>query len=166
MKGNQIAAMQCFQLYLKDSARAWLRGLPSGSIRSWDDLLEAFVKNFQATYKRHVGIKEIRLRKQKSKEPMRAYVARFTKLLNSAVNVLADRAIDAFSDSIRRERHIKELGRLKPKTITELIEIANGWTDGEDHVWEPRPHSEDEEDDEKHPNDSGKRRDCNEQRKK
>ncbi|KAK1667394.1 hypothetical protein QYE76_055553 [Lolium multiflorum] len=27
-KGNQIAAMQCLQLYLKDSARAWLRGLP------------------------------------------------------------------------------------------------------------------------------------------
>ena len=45
-KGNQIAAMQCLQLYLKDSARAWLRGLPKGSTRSWEDLVNAFVKNF------------------------------------------------------------------------------------------------------------------------
>ena len=59
-KGNQIAAMQCLQLYLKDSARAWLRGLPKGSIKSWDDLVDAFVANFQATYKRPVGIEELR----------------------------------------------------------------------------------------------------------
>jgi hypothetical protein len=44
---------------LKDSARAWLRGLPKGSIRSLEDLVDAFVKNFQATYKRPVGIKEL-----------------------------------------------------------------------------------------------------------
>jgi hypothetical protein len=44
-KENQVAAMQCLQLYLKDSARAWLRGLPKGSIRSWEDLVDAFVKN-------------------------------------------------------------------------------------------------------------------------
>jgi hypothetical protein len=45
-KGNQIAAMQCLQLYLEDSARAWFRGLPKGSIKSWDDLVDAFVMNF------------------------------------------------------------------------------------------------------------------------
>jgi hypothetical protein len=38
--------MQCLQLYLKDSARAWLRGPPRGSIRSWDGLVDVFVKNF------------------------------------------------------------------------------------------------------------------------
>jgi hypothetical protein len=45
-KGNHVAAMQCLQLYLKDSSRAWLRGLPQGSIRSWEDLVDSFVKNF------------------------------------------------------------------------------------------------------------------------
>jgi hypothetical protein len=59
-KGNQIAAMQCLQRYLKDSARAWLRGPPKGSIKSWDDLVDAFVANLQATYKRLVGIEELR----------------------------------------------------------------------------------------------------------
>ncbi|KAK1620399.1 hypothetical protein QYE76_025916 [Lolium multiflorum] len=146
-KGNQIAAMQCLQLYLKDSARAWLRGLPKGSIKSWDDLVEAFVANFQATYKRPVGIEELRHCQQKQKESMRAYIGRFTKLLNAAEDVSVDRAIDAFSDGIRRESYIEELGRKKPKTITKLMEIANSWADGEDNVRKPRQRSDDEEDD-------------------
>lgn len=90
---------------------------------------------------------------------MRTYIARFTKLLNAAENVSVDRAIDAFSDGIRRERYIEDLGRLKPKTITGLMEIANGWADGEDHVRNPRPRSDDDEDDHKHPSSSGHRPD-------
>ncbi|KAK1679633.1 hypothetical protein QYE76_040481 [Lolium multiflorum] len=77
-KGNQIAAMQCLQLYLKDSARAWLRGLPKGSIKSWDDLVDAFVANFQATYKRPVGIEELRNCRQKQKESMPGLMVRIT----------------------------------------------------------------------------------------
>ncbi|KAK1612723.1 hypothetical protein QYE76_036396 [Lolium multiflorum] len=96
--------MQCLQLYLKDSARAWLRGLPKGSIKSWDDLVEAFVANFQATYKRPVGIEELRHCQQKQKESMRSYIGRFTKLLNAVEDVSVDRAIDAFSDVIRRQQ--------------------------------------------------------------
>ncbi|KAK1662265.1 hypothetical protein QYE76_050424 [Lolium multiflorum] len=163
-KGNQIAAMQCLQLYLKDSARAWLRGLPKGSIRSWDDLVDAFVANFQATYKRPVGIEELRHCQQKQKESMRSYIGRFTKLLNDAEYVFVDRAIDAFSDGVRRESYIEELGRKKPKTITKLMEIANNWADGEDNMRRPRHRSDDEDDDQpKH--DSGGRRDRHKRRK-
>ncbi|KAK1662699.1 hypothetical protein QYE76_050858 [Lolium multiflorum] len=138
-KGNQIAAMQCLQLYLKDSARAWLRGLPKGSIKSWDDLVDAFVANFQATYKRPVGIEELRHCQQKQKESMRSYIGRFTKLLNAAEDVSVDRAIDAFSDGIR------------PGLMA-------------DNVRKPRQRSDDEDDDQpKH--DSGGRRDRHKRRK-
>ncbi|KAK1663953.1 hypothetical protein QYE76_052112 [Lolium multiflorum] len=163
-KGNQIAAMQCLQLYLKDSARAWLRGLPKGSIKSWDNLVDAFVANFQATYKRHVGIEELRHCQQKLKESMHAYIGRFTKLLNAAEEVSVDRAIDAFSDGIRRETYIEELGRKKPKTITKLMEIANSWADGEDNVRRPRQRNDDEDDDQPK-NDSSGRRDRRKKRK-
>ncbi|KAK1609540.1 hypothetical protein QYE76_033213 [Lolium multiflorum] len=163
-KGNQIAAMQCLQLYLKDSARAWLRGLPKGSIKSWDDLVDAFVANFQATYKRPVGIEELRNCQQKQRESMRSYIGRFTKLLNAAEDVSVDRAIDAFSDGVRRESYIEELGCKKPKTITKLMEIANSWADGEDNVRRPRQRSDDEDDNQpKH--DSGGRRDRHKRRK-
>jgi hypothetical protein len=146
-KGNQIAAMQCLQLYLKDLARAWLRGQPKGSIKSWDDLVDAFVTNFQVTYKRPVGIEELRHCQQKPKESMRSYIGRFTKLLNAAKDVSVNRAIDAFSDGIRRETYIEELGCKKAETITKLMEIANSWADGEDNVRRPRPRSDDEDDD-------------------
>jgi hypothetical protein len=95
---------------------------------------------------------------------MRAYIGRFTKLLNAAEDVSFDRAIDAFSDGIRRESYIEELGRKKPKTITKLMEIANSWADGEDNVRKPRQRSDDEEDDQPK-NDSGGRRDRNKRRK-
>jgi hypothetical protein len=95
---------------------------------------------------------------------MRAYIGRFTKLLNAAEDVSVDRAIDAFSDGIRRETYIEELGRKKPKTITKLMEIANSWADGEDNVRKPRQRSDDEDDDQpKH--DSGGRRDRRKKRK-
>jgi hypothetical protein len=162
-KGNQVVAMQCLQLYLKESAQAWSRGLPKGSIRSWEDLVDSFVKNFQATYKRPVGIEELRQSHQKPKEAMRAYIGRFTKLLNAAEDVSVDRAIDAFSDGIRQESYIEELGRKKPKTITKLMEIANSWADGEDHARKSRSRRDDEEDDQK--NDSGHRQDSRKKRR-
>ena len=95
---------------------------------------------------------------------MRAYIGRFTKLLNTAEDFSVDREIDAFSDSIRRESYIEELGRKKPKTITKLMEIANSWADGEDHVRKPRPRSDDEDDDQQR-HDSGHRRDRRKKRK-
>jgi hypothetical protein len=65
---------------------------------------------------------------------MRAYIGHFTKLLDAVEDVSVDRSIDAFSDGNRRESYIEELGRKKPKTITKLMEIANSWVDGEEHV--------------------------------
>jgi hypothetical protein len=60
---------------------------------------------------------------------MCAYIGRFTKLLNATEDVSIDRAIDAFSDGVRRESYIEELGRKKLKIITKRMEIANSWAD-------------------------------------
>ncbi|KAK1604044.1 hypothetical protein QYE76_027717 [Lolium multiflorum] len=56
-------------------------------------------------------------------------------------------------------------GRKKPKTVTKLMEIANSWDDGENRVRKPQPGSDDEEDDQKHGNDSGHRRDHRKERR-
>jgi hypothetical protein len=39
-------------LFLSDAARAWLEHLPPAQISNWDDLVKAFVGNFQGTYVR------------------------------------------------------------------------------------------------------------------
>jgi hypothetical protein len=51
---------------------------------------------------------------------------------NSAEDVSDERAIDAFSAGLRRSDLIEEIGRIKPRTISELMEVANRFTDVED----------------------------------
>jgi hypothetical protein len=41
-------------------------------------------------------------------------------------------AVDAFSAGLRHSDLVEELGRTRPKTVSELIEIASRFVDGED----------------------------------
>jgi hypothetical protein len=49
-----------------------------------------------------------------------------------AVEVSDERAIDAFIVGLRRGDLVEEMGRIKPKTISDLMDVANRFADGED----------------------------------
>jgi hypothetical protein len=49
-----------------------------------------------------------------------------------AVEVSDERAIDAFIIRLRRRDLVEEMGRIKPKTVSELMDVANRFADGED----------------------------------
>jgi hypothetical protein len=51
---------------------------------------------------------------------------------NSAEDVSDEWAVDAFSAGLRCSDLVEELGRTKPRTVSELIEVANRFADGED----------------------------------
>jgi hypothetical protein len=51
---------------------------------------------------------------------------------SSAEDVSYERAIDTFTQGLRRADFVKELGRTKPKTMAELMDVANRFADGED----------------------------------
>jgi hypothetical protein len=51
---------------------------------------------------------------------------------NSTEDVSDERAIDAFSAGLRRSDLEEEVGRTKPRTVSELMEVANRFADGED----------------------------------
>jgi hypothetical protein len=51
---------------------------------------------------------------------------------NSAEDVSNERAVDAFLAGLHRSDLVEELGRTKPKTVSELMEIGNRFADGED----------------------------------
>jgi hypothetical protein len=51
---------------------------------------------------------------------------------NSVEDVSDEWAVDAFSASLRCLDLMEELGRIRPKTVLELIEIASRFADGED----------------------------------
>jgi hypothetical protein len=63
---------------------------------------------------------------------LRAYIQRWSIIKNSAVEVSDERAIDAFIVRLRRGDLVEEMGRIKPKIVSDLMDVANRFADGED----------------------------------
>jgi hypothetical protein len=57
---------------------------------------------------------------------------RWSIIKNSAEDVSDEWAVDTFSAGLRCSDLVEELGRTKPRTVSELMEVANKFTDGED----------------------------------
>jgi hypothetical protein len=84
------------------------------------------------TYKWPASIEEVKACVQQRNETIRAYIQRWSIIKNSAVKVLDERAIDAFTLGLRRGDLVEEMGRIKPKSISDLMDIANRFANGED----------------------------------
>jgi hypothetical protein len=130
--GTKETAMQSLQLHLTGATRSWLSKLEKEIIGSWEELTKQFTSNFMSTYKRPASIEEVKAYVQQCNETLRAYIQRWSIIKNSAVEVLDERAIDAFMHGLRRGDLIKEMDRIKPKTVSDLMDITNRFTDGED----------------------------------
>ena len=63
---------------------------------------------------------------------------------NSAENISDERAIDAFNNGLRRTDFVEELGRARPRTVGELMDLANKWANGEDAASNKRARSPEE----------------------
>jgi hypothetical protein len=50
--GNRRWAVRIIPSFLVGPARIWLNNLPKGSINGWLDFEQAFVSNFNSTYRR------------------------------------------------------------------------------------------------------------------
>jgi hypothetical protein len=77
-------------------------------------------------------LEEVKSCIQERDETLRSYIQRWSVIKNSAEDVSDERAIDAFSAGLRRSHLVEEIGRIKPRTVLELMEIANRFADGED----------------------------------
>jgi hypothetical protein len=124
--------MQSLQLHLTGAARSWLSKLEQGTIGSWEELTKQFTSNFKSTYKRPTSIEEVKACVQQHNETLRSYIQRWSIIKNSAVEVSDERAIDAFTLGLRRGDLVEEMGRIKPKTVPDLMDMANIFADGED----------------------------------
>jgi hypothetical protein len=130
--GSKEIAMQSLQLHLTGAVRSWLSKLERETIGSWEELTKQFTSNLKSTYKRPASIEEVKARVQQCNETLRSYIQRWSIIKNSAVEVLDERAIDAFTLRLRRGDLVEEMGRIKPRTVSELIDIENRFADGED----------------------------------
>jgi hypothetical protein len=69
---------------------------------------------------------------QRKDKTLYSYIQHWSVFKNSAEDVSDERAIDAFSAELRRSDLVEEVGRTKPRTVSELMEVANRFADGED----------------------------------
>jgi hypothetical protein len=130
--GTRATTIQSLQLHLTGAARSWLNTLPNDSIGSWGELEGKFARNFHSTYKRPASLEEVKLCRQGRDKTLRSYIQRWIVIKNSAEDVSDERATDAFSAGLHRLDPVEEIGRTKPRTVLELMEIANRFADGED----------------------------------
>ncbi|MQI27702.1 hypothetical protein EI009_25720, partial [Escherichia coli] len=77
-RGNKRVAVRYVPLMLAGSARTWLSSLPAGSVNSWVNFEEAFVRNFTSTYKHPGRPHELTMCIRKPDEPLRDYVTCWT----------------------------------------------------------------------------------------
>jgi hypothetical protein len=124
--------MQSLQLHLTGAARSWLSKLERGTIESWEELTKQFMSNFKSTYKRPTSIEEVKVYVQQRNEMLRSYIQRWSIIKTSTVEVSDERAINAFTLGLRQGDLVEEMGRIKPKTVSDLMDIANRFADGED----------------------------------
>jgi hypothetical protein len=130
--GSKETVMQSLQLHLTSVARSWLSKLEKETIESWEELTKQFTSNFKSTYKRPASIEEVKACIQQRNETLRAYIQRWSTIKNSAVEVSNERAIDAITLGLRRGDLVEEMGRIKPRTVSELMDIANRFANGKD----------------------------------
>jgi hypothetical protein len=124
--------MQSLQLHLTGAARSWLNTLPNESIESWGELESQFTRNFRSTYKRPASLEEVKACVQRKGETLCSYIQHWSIIKNSAEDISDERAIDAFLAGLRHSDRVEEIGRTRPTTVTELMEQANKFADGED----------------------------------
>jgi hypothetical protein len=77
-------------------------------------------------------LEEVKSCVQRRDETLRSYIQRWSVIKNSAQDVSDERAVDAFSAGLCRSDLVEEVGRIKPRTVSELMEVANRFVDGED----------------------------------
>jgi hypothetical protein len=96
------------------------------------ELEDQFTRNFRSTYTRSTSIEEVKSCIQKNGETLHSYIQWWSIIKNSAENVSDEQAIYAFAFGLRHLDLIEELGRIRPKTVSELTEVANRFADGEE----------------------------------
>jgi hypothetical protein len=121
-------------LFLFDTARAWMEHLPPGQISNWDDLVQAFVGNFQGLCVRPGNSRDLRSCRQQPGESLWDYIWRFSKQRIELPNVTDSDIIGAFLAGTTCRDLVSKLGRKTPTRASELMDIATKLASGQEAV--------------------------------
>lgn len=140
-KGGRTTAMQYIQLQLVGAARSWLKSRRRNSYSCWEDFEHDFIQSFKSTCQRPATVGQLKACKQRVGEDLRGYIQRWTALKNNTEDISKETAVTSFVSGLSRTDLREYIGRVRVKTITHLMEIANSWADGEEMAQISAPRS-------------------------
>jgi len=121
-------------LFLSDTARRWLEELPANQIHDWVNLVRVFEGNFKGTYIRPGNSWDLSKCKQKLGETLREYARRFSKQRTELPHIPDHDIILAFVSGTTSRDLVRELGRNRPHTVDELMDVVANYATGEEAV--------------------------------
>ena len=131
---------------LSPAARSWLMGLPDRTIETWDDLRTQFIGNFQATYDRPGTEWDLAQVKQEKGESTRKYIQRFCNKRNTIPDIQDHAVIRSFIDGLRNDRLFEKLARSQPKTVKDMLHIADKYALSEEALQKTRSKGDEKKD--------------------
>ena len=133
-RGDDRAVIRQLPLFLSNTARRWLEELPTNQIHDWTDLVRVFEGNFKGTYIRPDNSWDLSKCKQKSGETLREYARRFSKQRTELPHIPDHDVILAFISGTTSRDLVWELGRNRPQTVDELMDVVANYAAGEEAV--------------------------------
>jgi hypothetical protein len=70
-------------------------------------------------------VEELKASTQKHSESLCSYIQHWSTIKNSAENISNEWAVEAFVTGLRRPEFIENMGCIKPRSVSELMDIAN-----------------------------------------
>jgi hypothetical protein len=114
-----------FHVALSGPAQTWLMNQALGSIYSWEELCARFVANFASAYQRHEVEAHLHTMRQGSRETLRAFISRFTKVRETIPSISDASIITAFRQGVRDEKMLEKLATHDVDDVTTLFALAD-----------------------------------------
>jgi hypothetical protein len=94
--GNILVTVRYHSIMLAGTARAWIDPLPENTINSWNDMKEAFTKNFAGTYKSPHTVVDLQRCIHLKDESSWTFLARWITMKNGCESMSDETSINSF----------------------------------------------------------------------
>ena len=107
--------------------------MPENSFDSWEELRQAFIDNFIATYEQPGNKYDLERIRDRKNEPLRDYIRCFSHMRLKIPKICHDEAISAFIKDLHFHEALRsKLLYKRPSTIAELLATAKNYADADD----------------------------------
>jgi len=122
-----------FPVVLDQAGHQWLVSLPEDSFDSWEELRQAFIDNFLATYELPGNKYDLERISDRMNEPLCDDIRRFSDMHLKIPKISHDEAISAFIKGLRFHEALRsKLLHKRPTTVAELLATAKNYANADD----------------------------------